>query len=146
MNDLFNSSVYSVHSFFCLLYICLFLRIHMRYDCSVLFWFCFPFPFAEEMKQRSWYSGYVTGGMVQGLNPGTCKRFFSSPTHPHIQWYWGSFPQLKWPGRAINNSPPSQPRGKEGVELYPICLHGMDKENFTFHLSLCRGWYEVTSQ
>jgi hypothetical protein len=41
---------------------------------------------------------------------------------------WGSFPEVKRPGREGNHSPPSSAKVKEYVELYihsPIRLHGV---------------------
>ena len=80
---------------------------YFTYICSSKFvwgmivqsYFGFVFP---SILHRRWSSivgimtsDYVTGWTVQGLNPGRCKRFFSSPTHPHIQWVLGFFPRVK---------------------------------------------------
>ena len=33
-------------------------------------------------------------------------------------WYWASFPGIKWPGRGVDHPPPSGAEVKETVQLY----------------------------
>jgi hypothetical protein len=77
-------------------------------------------------------------------DPGRDKRFISSPKRPDWLWdlhsllfnrYQNSFQGVKQPGHEVNHSTPSIANIKERVELYfyaPICLHCVDRENFTF--------------
>jgi hypothetical protein len=49
------------------------------------------------------------------------------PTHP-IQWVLGALSLwVKWPGREVNHSPPSNAEVKNGGDILhsPICLHGV---------------------
>jgi hypothetical protein len=79
--------------------------------------------------------------MVQGLNPGRGKRFFSkisrlalASTKFLFYGNHGSFPGVKQPRCEVNNSPSSSAEVKnEGscTSASPIYLHGMDRENFT---------------
>ena len=50
----------------------------------------------------------------------------------------GCFPGIKRREREVNHSPPSIAEVKNkwgGTSASPICLHGVDRENFTFLLS-----------
>ena len=75
------------------------------------------------------------------------KCCFSSLKYP--EWFWGpdsllfdeyrgSFPQIKRPGRETDHLSPSVAEVKNYwsyTSTYPVCLHGVDKENFLFCLS-----------
>ena len=85
---------------------------------------------------------------VQRLELASGKRFFSSPKCPYRPWdapsllfsgYQASFPRLKWPGCEVNHSPPFSAKCKNEwscTSALPLCLHGMDRENFTFYFFL----------
>jgi len=88
--------------------------------------------------------------MVQGSNPNTAKRFlllFSpkspdrlcGPPRPLSNGYQ-VLPRgglVKQAGYEVNHSPPSSAMFKNEWSYTftsPVCLHGMDRENFTFIL------------
>ena len=72
------------------------------------------------------------------------KRFFSFPKRPERRWgprshlcygHSGSFQGVKQPGREVNHPPPPTAEGKNEWShnsSFPIRLHGVDRENFTF--------------
>jgi len=55
--------------------------------------------------------------------------------HPPMQWALPFFPGVKPPGREVNHTPPSTVEVKNEwscTSTPPICLHGVDRENFIF--------------
>jgi hypothetical protein len=94
------------------------------------------------------YTLDIHGALLQrgGSSPGRGKRFFFSPKRPDRLWgppsplfngYRGSFPGLQRPGREVNHSPPSSAEVKNEwshTSDPPICLHGVNRDNFTFTL------------
>jgi hypothetical protein len=62
-------------------------------------------------------------------------RVALGPTHLLLNGYRGTFLGVKRPGREFNHSPPSTAEVNNDcyyISAYPVCLHGVDKENFTF--------------
>jgi hypothetical protein len=56
-------------------------------------------------------------------------------TYRMIQWEPAFFPRVKRPERDVNHWPPSNVEVKREwsyTSIPPICLYGVDKENFTF--------------
>jgi len=52
-----------------------------------------------------------------------------------IQWELAFFPRVKRPGRDVNHRPPSNAEVKNEwsyTSIPPICLYGVDNENFNF--------------
>ena len=101
----------------------------------------------------------------RGSNPSRSTRFYS-PKRPDRLWgppslllngYRVSFPRVKWPLREVNHSPPSSAEVKNKwsyTSTPPICIHGVDRENFNFvgrqntilHWENCTRWilgYEI---
>ena len=76
------------------------------------------------MGRASSVQQLATGCTVRGSSPGRGEIFPTRPHDPgaHPASYamgTGSFPQdVNWPGRGINQPPPSSAEGKERVELY----------------------------
>jgi hypothetical protein len=75
------------------------------------------------------------GWIVQDLNHGKSKWFFSSPNHP--DWLWSLPSILFFPGdkalwHDVDHSPLSSDEVKNDwsfTSTPPICLHGMDEDN-----------------
>ena len=82
-----------------------------------------------------------------GSNPGSGKKFSSSPKRPDPLWgplslifsgYVGSYPWAKLPGCAVGHSSAS---GAEFRNVWSctstpfLCLHGVDKDIVTFFTS-----------
>ena len=62
----------------------------------------------------------------------------SAPAHsqPPIQWVHGYFPGLKRPECHVGHSRPCSVEVKNEwsyTSTSPICLHGVDRDNFTFY-------------
>jgi hypothetical protein len=82
----------------------------------------------------------LTGWTVRGSNPSVgdiCRahpdRLCGPPSY--LFMYRGFFPAVKWPGREVNHSSPSVAEVKNEwihTSTVPICLHGLDREKFTF--------------
>ena len=82
--------------------------------------------------------------MVQGSTPGGSRRLLFSPRRPVRLWgspaplfsgYRGSLVGRERPGHAADHSPSSRAEVKNRWRYNstpPICLHGVDRENFTF--------------
>jgi hypothetical protein len=75
------------------------------------------------------------------------KGFFSSSKRPDgwgpnqlpMQWVLAFFPGVQPPEREVNHTPPSTVEVKNEwscTSTPPICLHGVDRENFIFCLYL----------
>jgi hypothetical protein len=73
------------------------------------------------------------------------KRFFLrlsrpplDPIKPHVQWVWGFFPRgIMCLGHEVNYSPSFRAEVKNEwsyTPSSPICLHGVDRDSFIFHL------------
>jgi hypothetical protein len=63
--------------------------------------------------------------MIRGSNPGGHKIFHTHINRPwgppglvNSEYYWVSFPGVKWPGRGVKHPPPSSAEVKERVELF----------------------------
>ena len=81
---------------------------------------------------------------VQTSNPSRGKWFFCSPKCLNQLWsptsllfngYQGYIPWVNWPAHEVNHSPPIPWKVKNGwsyTSPSPVCLHAMDRENFTF--------------
>ena len=57
------------------------------------------------------------------------------PTQPPLQWVTGFFPGVEQPGLFVDNSVPFSAEVKNDwscTSTPPICLCGVDKDNFTF--------------
>ena len=79
------------------------------------------------------------------MKPARGVRVFSSPKCPYWLWdapsllfsgYQASFPGLKWPECEVNHSLPFSAKVKDEwscTSALPLCLHGMDRENFSFY-------------
>ena len=82
------------------------------------------------------------GCRVGGSNPGRGKRFSRTVqigSGAHLAYYstdTGFFSGGKWPGLEIHHSPPTAEVKNEWSynSAPPICLHSVDKDNFTFFL------------
>jgi hypothetical protein len=51
---------------------------------------------------------------------------------------------FEWLGREGNHSPPSSAKiwnDWSCASTYPICLHGVDRENFTFSLNVITAFF-----
>jgi hypothetical protein len=84
--------------------------------------------------------------MVQGLNPGSVKRFFSFPkpcrpavgsSQLTINRYGISFPRVKRPGLEVDYLPPTGAEVRNEwicTSAALICLNGVDWDNFTVYL------------
>jgi len=81
-----------------------------------------------------------TGWSGVGI-PVEARDFFPSPKHPDRLWtpltiqFNGT--GVRWVGRDIDHSPSSSAEVKNEwsyTSTSPICLHGMDRENFNFYL------------
>jgi hypothetical protein len=72
------------------------------------------------------------------------KRIFSSQYRPERLWgspnllfnvYQGSFPEVKRPGREVDHSSLSSAEAMNECSYTstrpPVCLHGVDRDNFT---------------
>jgi hypothetical protein len=82
--------------------------------------------------------------MVQGLNPGKGKIYFSSPNC--LDWLWSppshlfnrhgsSFMWVKRLGCDVNHSPPCSAKVKDELSYSctpSVCHQWADRENFTF--------------
>jgi hypothetical protein len=78
------------------------------------------------------------------LNPDRSKIFVSSPTRQDQLWgppslllneYRGSVLGVKQPECEVNNLAPCSAEGKNEwscTSVPPVCLQGMDRDNFTF--------------
>jgi hypothetical protein len=56
-----------------------------------------------------------------------------------LNGYWGSVQKVMWPERAVNHSSaPSADVKKEWsyTSAPPSCLHGVDRQNFTFTVTV----------
>jgi hypothetical protein len=83
----------------------------------------------------SWYSDCATGWAVRGSKAGRGKRLFPVQNLQTGCGYRGSFLGVNQPGREDNNLPTSSSKVKNEWSYTSdlrTCLHGMDKENFTF--------------
>jgi len=80
---------------------------------------------------------------IQGSNPSTSKRFFSSLHHPDQLWSppsllfsgLGAFPLVKQLGHEIEHSPLSSAEVKNEwncASFPPVCLHGMYRATLCF--------------
>jgi hypothetical protein len=84
--------------------------------------------------------GVVTsyGPDGSGLNPGRSQRCACQLwglTSLLFDGYRGSFLGLQWPGGEVNPTPPSSAKVKHEwsyTSSPPMCLYGVDRENFTF--------------
>jgi len=100
---------------------------------------------------RSFYN-LTTKNTVTRLRAGQSRvrilaeaRNLSSPNHVdqhcgppgHLfNKHQGSFPWVKWPECDVYHTPPSSAKVKSEwsyTATPPICLHGMDRDNFTFY-------------
>jgi hypothetical protein len=85
--------------------------------------------------------------MVQGLNPSKGKRVFFPPKRLDQLWgppsllfsgYEYSFPGVKWPVFKVYRSPRSNAEVKNELSYTSapaVCLHGVDRDDFTFFIS-----------
>jgi hypothetical protein len=76
----------------------------------------------------------ATGRTVRGSNPGGGEIFCTSPGRPWgppsllCNGYWGSFQEVKWPGRGVHHPPQLEPRLKNqysNTSTPPLGLHGL---------------------
>jgi hypothetical protein len=87
-------------------------------------------------------SAYITSWTIRSSDPGTAKRFFSSPNRPNrlwgkpsFQWVLGVFsPEAKRPGREVGHSPPPSAEFNEWnyTSVLFIRLYGVDSDQFSF--------------
>jgi hypothetical protein len=63
-----------------------------------------------------------------------CPDWLWDPSRLLFNEYLCFFLGVKHPGHEVNHSPPSlaEVKNKCTIPLLPICLQGMDRENFTF--------------
>jgi hypothetical protein len=89
----------------------------------------------------SQYSDKATSWMVLDSNPIRGKRFFSSPDQlsapPNLLHigYRTAFPEVKWPGREVDNTSSSTTEDKNGWSYIPtpsIRLHGTGRKCFIY--------------
>ena len=100
--------------------------------------------FQYKPGQCSWYSDQVTAWRIQGWNPGTGNRFFTSPqtrSEAHATSYSmrvsGSFRGENWVGHEVDHSPTPHAEVKNGwtyTSAPPVCLHDMDRDTKFFPL------------
>ena len=98
-------------------------------------------------SMKSWYGNYAMDWMVWGSNSGRGKRLFThldsvqtgSGAHPASYsvrtWVLSGGREVKQSEREVSHSPPSRAKVKNEwthTSTPPICLHGVEKENFTF--------------
>jgi len=81
---------------------------------------------------------------VRTSNPGRSKRFFPSTERPDrvrgsprllFNGYRGSFSGIKRPVSEVDHLPTFSVEVKNGwsyTSTPPICIHGVDRDNFTF--------------
>ena len=81
--------------------------------------------------------------MIEGSSPLRARDFFDmsrpalDPMKLHVQWAWGFFPGGgMWLGHEVNHPPPpsAEVKSEWGYTSPPVCLHGVDRDSFIFHL------------
>jgi len=117
-------------------------------------------PFRKPRIISSRYDGYrnitalhhkhkATDWTLRCSNPGKANRpdRFGGPPSRLFNEYRRSFPRLTRPGREVFHSSPSSYEIKNEwnyTSSPPLCLHGVDRENFTvtfFNNSHVRQWH-----
>jgi len=83
------------------------------------------------------------GWSIWGFNPARGKRFFSStncsvqllcPLGLLLKGYWSFFLGIKWPECEADHTSPSSAEVRNDwqyISAPAVCLHGMDRDNFT---------------